>query len=71
MTKLLASQPSIARYERKKLSDEEVTAMISGRLAQEPGMPASRMLREFRDTGYACEQQRFANLYGRVAGGGQ
>jgi len=71
MTHLLALQPPVARYERKKLSDDEVTAMISGRLAQEPGMPASRMLREFRDAGYACEQQRFAELHRQVAGGGR
>jgi hypothetical protein len=71
MTDLLALQPPVARYERKKLSDEEVTALISGRLAQEPGIPASRILREFRDAGYACEQHRFANLYRRVAGGGR
>lgn len=69
MTELLASQPPIPRYDRKKLSDEEVTAMIAGRRAQEPGMPASRMLREFRDAGYACEQQRFAALHHRAAGG--
>jgi hypothetical protein len=71
MTQLLAEQPPVTRYERKKLSDEEVTAMINSRLARESGMPASRMLREFRDIGYACEQQRFADLYRRVAGGGQ
>jgi hypothetical protein len=71
MTNLLALQPPVARYERKKLSDDEVTAMISGRLAQEPAMPASRMLREFRDAGYACEQQRFAELHRQVAGGGR
>jgi len=71
MTDLLALQPPVARYERKKLSDEEVTAMITGRLAREPGMPASRMLREFRDAGYACEQRRFAALHRQVAGGGR
>jgi len=68
---LLARQPPVARYERKKLSDEEVIRMISGRLALKPGMPASRMLREFRDAGYACEQQRFAALHHRAAGGGR
>lgn len=71
MAGLLARQPPVARYERKKLSDEEVTTMITGRLAREPGMSASRMLREFRDAGYACEQQRFANLHHRAAGGGR
>jgi len=45
--------------------------MIAGRLTLEPRMSASRMLREFRDAGYACEQQRFADLHRQVAGGGR
>ena len=32
-------------------------------------MSASRLLREFRDSGYACEQQRFGQLHRLVAGG--
>jgi hypothetical protein len=69
MAQLLAGQPPMPRYDRKKLSDEEITAMIAGRLAGVPGMSASNMLREFRDAGYACEQQRFAGLHRQVAGG--
>jgi hypothetical protein len=65
MTDLLASQPSVQVYDRKKLSDQEISAWIAGRLAQ---APTSRLLREFREAGYACEQQRFARLHGRVAG---
>jgi hypothetical protein len=69
LAELLASQPPVPRYERTKLSDEEVTAMIAGRFAQASAMSASRMLREFRDAGYACEQQRFTDLHRQVAGG--
>jgi hypothetical protein len=68
MTLLLAEQAPLTRYERKKLSDREVTEMIACRLAQAPGTSASRLLREFRDAGYACEQQRFAGLYRATAG---
>ncbi len=68
MTRLLTEQPPVTCYERKKLSDQEVTEMIISRLAQAPGMSASRLLREFRDAGYACEQQRFAGLHRRVIG---
>jgi hypothetical protein len=66
--RLLAEQPPITRYERKKLSDQEVTEMITRSLAQSPQRSASRLLREFRDAGYACEQQRFAGLYRAVTG---
>jgi hypothetical protein len=71
MTQLLAEQPPVTRYERKQLSDQEVTEMIVGRLAQVPGMSASRLLREFRDAGYACEQQRFGRLHRQVVGAGR
>jgi len=66
--RLLSEQPPLRRYERKKLTDGEVSEMISCRLAQAPETPASRMLREFRDAGYACEQQRFAQLHRAVTG---
>jgi hypothetical protein len=68
MTQLLAEQSPLTRYERKKLSDQEVREMIACRLVQAPGMSASRLLREIRDAGYACEQQRFVGLYRATAG---
>jgi hypothetical protein len=71
MTQLLAAQPPVTRYERKKLSDQEVTDMIIGRLAHAPGTSASRLLRELRDAGYACEQQRFSELHRQVIGAAQ
>jgi hypothetical protein len=71
LARLLAEQPPVRRYERRKLTDGEVSEMISCRLAQAPTMPASRMLREFRDAGYACEQQRFGQLHRAVTGARQ
>jgi hypothetical protein len=68
MTKVLAGQPPVRRYERKKLTDEQARAMIASRLDEAPGISASRMLREFRDAGYACEQQRFGQLHQLVTG---
>jgi hypothetical protein len=71
LTRLLAGQSPLTRYERKKLSDQEVTEMIACRLTQVPGTSASRLLRDFRDAGYACEQQRFASLYRAATGAPQ
>jgi hypothetical protein len=71
MTRLLAQQPPVTRYERKQLSDQEVTEMIVSRLAQVPDISSSRLLREFRDAGYACEQQRFGRLHRQVVGVGR
>jgi hypothetical protein len=67
LTRLLAAQPPIPRYDRKKQSDREILDLIARRLAQAPGMSANRLLREFRDAGLACEQRRFGQLYRRVA----
>jgi hypothetical protein len=66
LAQLLAKQAPISRYERKQLSDQEVREMISHRLTQVPGMSASKMLREFRDAGFACEQSRFARLHHHI-----
>jgi hypothetical protein len=63
LAQLLAEQPPIPRYERKKLSDAEVLALIEDGLARSPGASASRLLRHIRDAGYACEQGRFGRLH--------
>jgi len=68
LAQLLAAQPPIPRYARRPLSDEEVSKMITGRLTHAPALSASMMLREFRDAGYACEQQRFARLHRQAVG---
>jgi hypothetical protein len=67
LTQLLAEQPPITRYERKKLSDVEVLALIQDGLARSPCASASWLLRQFRDAGYACEQGRFGLLFRQVA----
>ena len=63
LARLLAAQPPIRRYDRKKQSDREIINIISDRLAQAPTTSPNRMLREFRDAGLACEQHRFTRRY--------
>ena len=67
LARLLAAQPPIPRYDRKKQSDREILDLIAQRLAQAPATSANRLLREFRDAGLACEQRRFSQLYRKVA----
>lgn len=69
LTELLAAQPPIPRYDRKKQSDHEIIELIAQRLTQAPGTSANRLLREFRDAGLACEQHRFSQLYRKVVQG--
>ncbi len=66
LARLLAAQPPIPRYDRKKQSDREILDLIAKRLAQAPATSANRLLHEFRDAGLACEQRRFSQLYRKV-----
>jgi len=66
LARLLAAQPPVPRYDRKKQSDREILDIIAGRLAHAPTTSANGMLREFRDAGLACEQHRFTRLYRSV-----
>ena len=63
LARLIAAQPPVPRYDRKKQSDREILDAVAARLAQAPTTSANRMLRELRDAGLACEQHRFARLY--------
>jgi hypothetical protein len=63
MAPLLAAQPPVPRYGRKKQSDREILDRIRERLSQDPALSANRLLREFRDAGLACEQHRFSRLF--------
>jgi hypothetical protein len=63
LARLLSAQPPIPRYNRKRQTDREVLDAIAARLAAAPGTSANRMLRELRDTGLACDQNRFPPLY--------
>ncbi|MGH4027285.1 MAG: hypothetical protein ACRDRV_22170 [Pseudonocardiaceae bacterium] len=52
---------------RTPLTDAEVRAFIIERLSK--GSTHSSMLRQLRDAGLACEQQRFARLFAATVGG--
>jgi hypothetical protein len=67
LTQLLAAQPPIPRYDRKKQTDREILDLIAQHLSRTPATSANRLLREFRDAGLACEQHRFSRLYRTVA----
>ena len=63
LSRLIADQPAIPRYNRMRQSNRQIIDAIAARLAQAPGTSAHRMLRQFRDAGLACEQHRFTLLY--------
>jgi hypothetical protein len=59
----LSQQPALARHNRGRCSDAEVVSFIRSRLLTSPSLSHTRLLREFRDEGNACEQSRFAALF--------
>jgi len=63
LTVLLAKQPPVPRYERRRASDAEVRTFIRRRLRADNTATHSRLLREFRNSDRACEQSRFADLF--------
>jgi hypothetical protein len=63
LTRLLADQPALIRYERRRCSDAEISKFIRSRLSTDPSLSHTHLLREFRDEDMACEQSRFAALF--------
>lgn len=57
-----SSQPP-PRPDRERSSDEEVIAFIRTELARGERASHSALLRKYRDSGRACEQSRFRNLF--------
>lgn len=60
---LLAEQPPLVAFARKPMTDGEVRAWIRSRLRRDLDSTHTRLLRELREGGRACEQQRFAELF--------
>jgi hypothetical protein len=61
--KLLRKQPPIVRYHRRAVTDQQVLTFIRLQLNRNGVVSRSVLLQRFRDSGKACEQSRFANLY--------
>ncbi len=55
--------PSLTQYDREKQRDAQVLQFIRNRLKEEPSLSHSRLLRELRASGRACEQGRFRELF--------
>ncbi len=57
------------RFERTPLADGEVIEAVRVIRAQEPAISKTRALRSLRESGYACEQKRFTQLFESARGG--
>lgn len=68
MTKKLDDEagPATKRVARSQMSDNDVVAFISKRVTADPKASHTRLLRELRESGQACEQGRFRRLFKQV-----
>ena len=73
MNAQLEQQPARPSHDRDRQSDAQVMEVIRGALAEADSRQTKRpsattLLRLLRDSGNACEQKRFKDLYDRVSG---
>ncbi len=61
--RLLNETPPLPQYDRIQTDDASIVRFIRNRRATDPRVSHTRLLREFRDSGRACEQGRFRRLY--------
>ncbi|ADO74647.1 hypothetical protein [Stigmatella aurantiaca] len=60
--RLIQCSHPLVRYERTPMTDDDVRAFIARALRVEP-LSCSATLRKLRDSGHACEQQRFKRIF--------
>lgn len=62
----LSEAPPMPAYNRDRKSDDEIRSLIVEALRRDARMTHTRLLRELRTAGQACEQGRFRALFGEV-----
>jgi len=68
-TTMLKHTAPLPRFDRDRLSDDDVLAWIRGDASAHPGsISKTAALRRLRDEGRACEQSRFGRLYDAARG---
>lgn len=70
LQKLSSSLAPLRRFDRQKLSDEEVRQFIEEERRIDPSASKTRLLRGLRGRGSACEQARFSEIYSQTTEGG-
>lgn len=58
--------PVLRRFNRRRLSDDEVRKFIEEERRTEPAVSKTPLLRKLRSKGAACEQARFSEIFSQV-----
>lgn len=64
---LMKRQQPLEKFDRRPISDAEVVTFIEDALKQDPSTRHTPLLRRLRDSGRACEQSRFRQLFQQVS----
>lgn len=62
----LANSPKLFTHKRLSVKDDIVKEFIGSELKLAPDASSTRLLRKYRDRGFACEQKRFKCLFQQV-----
>ena len=65
MNRLAAKTADLPAFDGSRLSDDATLRWIASATAADPTLTVTRALRQLRDEGFACEQSRFSELFGR------
>ncbi|MGE0131490.1 MAG: hypothetical protein AB7U82_25690 [Blastocatellales bacterium] len=65
---LIAKSPQRENFQRQQITDRQVRQFVKVNLKSTPQLSCSMLLRRLRDSGFACEQSRFKELYWEVRG---
>ena len=68
LASLKAGGATTRKYNRSVLDDEAIAKWINSQLGYDRKYSSSFLLRKLRNSGYACEQRRFRNIFTLVKG---
>lgn len=60
---IMAECPDAPVHQRERMDDDQVRAFIREAMHKKQNVSHTRLLREFRASGHACEQKRFRELF--------
>lgn len=66
-SKLLDEQPPLTKYNRERLPIREIKSYIRNAITKNAEATKTKLLRDYRDEGFACEQKKFYALFEKVS----
>lgn len=68
LDRLARSLNDLPQIHRRRLTDDEIVEWMTAEALRSPGLTKTSALRRLRDSGRACEQSRFGDLFAETVG---